>query len=69
MTTTIIALAVLGFAAYLFKIGQYGIGGTIAGVVIAHYFSGVANSNTTGQIAEVMREFSSAVSVVTPKQL
>ncbi len=65
LTTTIIALAVLVFAGYLFKIGQAGIGGTLAGVVIAHYFSGVQNTGTTSQVADVMKEFTRAVSAIT----
>jgi hypothetical protein len=54
IATTLIALVTLVFAAYLFQIGQMGIGGTIAGMVIAHYFSSSGNSQTVGAIRSVI---------------
>ncbi len=54
IVTSVIAVFVLLFAAYLFKIGQTGIGGTIAGMVVAHYFSRMANVDAAGQIESVI---------------
>ena len=50
ITTAVLALAVLAFAAFLFKEGQGAVGGTLAGAVVAHYFTaahGQATTNST----------------------
>jgi pyridoxal/pyridoxine/pyridoxamine kinase len=54
ITTSVIAIVALVFSGYLFSIGQTGIGGTLAGMVIAHYFSRMANTDAAGQIESVI---------------
>jgi hypothetical protein len=55
IATTLIALATLIFAAYLFKVGQVGIGGTIAGMVIAHYFSNAGTAQAVGAMRTIIQ--------------
>lgn len=47
ISTAVLALAVLGFAAYLFHVGQGTVGATLAGAVVAHYFTAANGQQTT----------------------
>jgi len=58
--TGIIAVVALGFAGWLFFIGQSGIGGTIAGVVLAHYFSVVSSNNAAQQVSNAVNASTTA---------
>jgi hypothetical protein len=54
IATTVIALAALVFSAFLFWKGETGIGGTIAGMVIAHYFSSTSRNGEAGEIKSLL---------------
>lgn len=66
ITTAVLALAVLGFAAYLFWVHQDAVGGTMAGAVVAHYFTtahGATATNSALNIVQAARDLLSPQAV------
>jgi len=52
IVTAIVAVMVLALSAYLFKIGQAAVGGTLAGAIVAHYFSTATSTATATQVSD-----------------
>lgn len=54
VVTGVIALAGLAFAGYLFSINQPAVGGTLAGAIVAHYFTAAHGQTISDQVTSAV---------------